>query len=92
MRRRHRRLEPGDALSPEALGRPRGGGRPRRVHPRAPRRRLARGGRAGRGGGAAKRRAYGARFMTDLAEEYGCIGIQLGAQYTGSATVVNDGS
>ena len=43
-------------------------------------------------GGAAKRRTYGARFMSDLAEEYGCIGIQLGAQYTGSSTVVNDGS
>ena len=27
--------------------------------------------------------------MSDLAEEYGA-GIQLGAQYTGSSTVVND--
>ena len=42
--------------------------------------------------GAAKRRAYGARFTTELAEEYGCIGIQLGAQYTGSSIVVGDDS
>jgi len=42
--------------------------------------------------GAAKRKAYGERFMSDLAEEYGCIGIQLGAQYVGSSIVVSDGS
>ena len=42
--------------------------------------------------GADKRKAYGERFMTDLAEEYGCIGIQLGAQYVGSSIIVDDGS
>ena len=38
------------------------------------------------------RQVLGRRFMTDLAEEYKCIGIQLGAQYTNSPLIYGDGS
>lgn len=38
------------------------------------------------------RQELGRRFMNDLAEEYKCIGIQLGAQYTGSAIIESDGT
>ena len=38
------------------------------------------------------RKELGSRFMTELAEEYKCIGIQLGSQYIGSPLIENDGS
>ena len=38
------------------------------------------------------RKELGSRFMTELAEEYKCIGIQLGSQYICSPLIENDGS
>ena len=38
------------------------------------------------------RQVLGHRFMTDLAEEYKCIGIQLGAQYITTPLIQSDGS
>ena len=38
------------------------------------------------------RKDLGNRFMSELAEEYKCIGIQLGSQYLSSPLIADDGS